>query len=263
MKTNFQKLKVWLKSQDRVNETFVTTDYSIFKRLNGNRTLNLVHVKRLEDSIQKNGMLQVDVIINEFGEVIDGQNRLEAAKNTESSVFFKVCEGYGLREAQILNENVKAWRKIDYLDSYCELGYEPYLKFKKFMSDFPELNFLSLESIFLLRSSTRYDKVGGVGVTSKYFETGKLSIVDLEKSYRFASQIMDIKPYFEGFNNSVFVRAMLAIFRNDNYEHDEFIKKLQNRTAPSLDLCHNIEQYKLLIEEIYNYKRSGKVNLRY
>ncbi|MCE5226975.1 MAG: hypothetical protein LLG05_14110 [Porphyromonadaceae bacterium] len=253
-----------LEPKVKVNETFSTDDYNLFKRLEGNRVLNMVHVKRLEESIAKNGMLQIDIIVNENFQVIDGQNRLQAARNAKSIVYYKVCRGYGLKEAQILNENVKTWRKIDYLDSYCELGYGEYVKFKKFMNDFPYFNFSSCEKILQQISSYRQDTVGGERTTSKYFETGNLYIPNLKESYVIAGKMLDIKPYFEGYNNTTFVSAMLSIFRNKEYDHGEFIRKLQTRGSARLEFCQNMEQYKLLIEEIYNFRRQGsKINLRY
>lgn len=249
--------------ETRVNETFSTNNLGQFKRLLGNRVLNMVHVKRLEESIKKNGMLEIDIIVNEKMEVIDGQNRLKAAENVGSHVFYKVCKGYGLEQAQTLNENVKKWRKVDYLESYCELGYSPYLKFREFMRTYPDLQFNACESILTLRTSSKQTTILGKSAVSKYFETGLLEIPDIKKSYKIADMVMSIKPHFDGFSTSTFVRAMLQIFQNKEYDHQEFIKKLENKLAPSLDLCANMEQYKLLVEEIYNYRRSLKVNLRY
>ena len=248
----------------KVNETFRTNNYSIFKRLQGNRPLNMIHVKRLEESIKKNGMLEVDIIVNKDWEVIDGQNRLEAAKNVRVPVYFKIKPDYGLREAQILNENVKVWRKVDYLDSYCELGFPEYIEFKRFMEAYKkDFNFSSCEALIRLKQTTMYEAVGNKQVTAKYFESGKLVIMDIVKSRQYANAIKEIKPYFEGYNNSVFVRTMIFMLNHENYNHYEFKAKLKLRGAPSLEYCKTMAQYKLLIEDIFNYKRSNKVNLRY
>ena len=248
----------------KVNETFRTSNYSIFKRLQGNRPLNMIHVKRLEESIKKNGMLEVDIIVNRDWEVIDGQNRLEAAKNARVPVYFKIKPDYGLREAQILNENVKVWRKVDYLDSYCELGFTEYVEFKKFTEAYKkDFNFSSCEALIRLRSTTKQSTLDGERVPAKYFESGELKIVDIQKSRKYANAIKEIKPYFEGYNNSVFVRTMIFMLNHENYNHYEFKAKLQLRGAPSLEYCKTMAQYKLLIEDIFNYKRSDKVNLRY
>lgn len=250
----------------KVNETFRTNNYERFKRLSGNRQLNPVHVERLRESIEKNGMLEVDIIVNQFWEVIDGQNRLEAARRAGVPVYFKIKSGYGLREAQILNENVKSWRKVDYLDSYCEMGHPQYIKFKGFMENYKDdFNFRCCEALINLKTADKSVKVGNVFTSSKYFQTGQLVIPDLEKSVAFAEAIKEIKPFFEGYNDSVFVRTMIFMLSHDGYDNDEFISKLQMRGAPRLWYCKNMAEYKLLIEDIYNYRRrdGDKVNLRY
>lgn len=259
-----RKLSHNISDKVRVNETFRTSNYSIFKRLQGNRPLNMIHVNRLTESIKKNGMLEVDIIVNRDWEVIDGQNRLEAAKNARVPVYFKIKPDYGLKEAQILNENVKVWRKVDYLDSYCELGFPEYIEFKRFMDAYKkDFNFSSCEALIRLKQSAKQEVVGGEKVIAKYFESGKLKIVDIQKSRKFANAIKEIKPYFDGYNNSTFVRTMIFMLNHENYNHYEFKAKLQLRGAPSLEYCKTMAQYKLLIEDIFNYKRSNKVNLRY
>lgn len=252
-----------LLSGNKVNQTYSTRNYSMFKRLEGNRHTNPVHVKRLEESIHENGMLEVDIIVNEKGEVIDGQNRLEAAINCQALVYYKVCVGYGLREAQVFNKNVKKWLKVDHLESYCERGFPEYIKFKQFRLDFPNFNFLVCERILTLCSSQKQEVVSGNKTLSQYFETGNLIIQDLEKSYEVATQIMGLKDHFMGYNNGTFVSAMLSIFQNKDFNYKELVKKLQTNGGPRLTFCRNMELYKLGIENIYNFHRSQKVNLRY
>ena len=251
-------------SRITVNQTYQTADYSLFKKLKGNRPLSMVHVKRLEDSIKKYGMLEVDLIVNEHFEVIDGQNRLQAARNAKSPVNYKVVKGYGLREAKILNENMAKWNRAEHLESYCELGYPEYLKFREFMKEYKAyFSFLSCEKLLTLRVSGKSDKVNGRNVLSKYFEHGYLSIPDLAKSHKYAQQIIEIKPFYKGFNRTGFVQTMISLFQNNNFNHDEFIRKLGASGAPKLEDCGRVEQYKFLIEDIYNFRRSDKVNLRY
>jgi hypothetical protein len=96
-----------------------------------------------------------------------------------------------------------------------------------------------------------------------YFEDGELKIHNEKQSRIIAGQFLDLRPFFEGFNKRAFVSAMIGIFQHENYSHDEFINKLKMRGAPRLDFCQNAEQYKLLVEDIFNFKRRTKVNLRY
>jgi len=103
-----------------VNEVKETNDYSMFRTLEGNRHLNKLHVKRLKESFQKAYLLS-PIIVNEKFEIIDGQHRFEAAKQLGVPINFLIAPKYGLKEAQMLNENMKNWKKEDYLNAYCDL----------------------------------------------------------------------------------------------------------------------------------------------
>ena len=50
--------------------------------------------------------------------------------------------------------------------------------------------------------------------------------------------------------------------QNENFEFTEFLQKIKIQPTALQD-CNTVDQYKLLIEEIYNYKRRDKVNLRF
>lgn len=49
-----------------------TYDLNVFKILEGNRNINLLHVERLVKSIEENGFLKMPIIVNKNYEVIDG-----------------------------------------------------------------------------------------------------------------------------------------------------------------------------------------------
>jgi hypothetical protein len=46
------------------------------------------------------------------------------------------------------------------------------------------------------------------------------------------------------------------------FDFTHFIQKLQIQPL-ALQNCNDVDQYKLLIEEIYNYRTREKINLRY
>lgn len=243
---------------------YKTSNYGMFKPLTGNRSINLLHVKRLVQSFQNKHLISV-LIVNEKHEVIDGQHRLDASKVTGVPIYFIVVPGYSLKEVQIYNTNQKEWKKIDFLKMYCDMDLEPYKKFKEFMNDFPDLGIMVSERILTqLRGNGRSGKIGGQKASLRDFEEGKLHIPDLEKSYDIALKIMDFKQYYNGFNRGSFVSCMLGIFENKNYNHKDMIKKLQMFPGLIKD-CPNVESYRLLIENVYNHRRNkeNKVSLRY
>lgn len=241
---------------------YLTYDYDKFKLMGDNRRLNLLHVRRLIESFNQKHLVS-PIIINEKWEVIDGQHRLAASKEVGVPIYYVIIPKYGIKEVQILNTNQKNWQKIDYLHSYCAEGRNPYLVFKKFMDDFPELGMQPAERI-LTGVGTMKKNIEKRQMRMKYFEEGALNIPDINYSYSIAKKLMDIKPFFSHYNNGIFVSALVPLFKSKSYNHKEMLHKLSNCPI-KLEKCADVEQYRKLIEDIYNYKRQkeNKVSFRY
>jgi hypothetical protein len=94
------------------------------------------------------------------------------------------------------------------------------------------------------------------------FKEGLFKVIDLNNSKRIADKIMMIEPYYKGFMRRSFIYAMIGMFKNENFEFTEFLTKLKQQPTTLQD-CTSTSQYKSLIEEIYNYRRRDKVNLRF
>jgi hypothetical protein len=254
---------------ETISHVFSTNDYGLFSYIKGNRAVIPVHVKRLKESFSKKYLLS-PIIVNRNFQIIDGQNRFEAAKQIGKPINFIICNDYGLEEVQLLNTNTKNWKRIDYLNAFCDIGNEQYIKFKQFMDDFPDFGFGACEVLltnFLgKRTKTNSDmksttnKDGSYSV--RYFEEGDLFIPNYKKSVENANKLLMLKPYYEGYNRFIFVTAMLGVFKIDYYDHNKFISKLHNNPT-ALQHCPNITQYKLMIEDIYNFRSKEKVSLRF
>ena len=97
---------------------------------------------------------------------------------------------------------------------------------------------------------------------ARYFEEGELHISDYDLAIENAEKLLMIKPYYDGYNRALFVFAMIGMFKHENYNHTQFVKKLAANPL-SLQHCANVTQYKLVIEDIYNFRSHQKVSLRY
>lgn len=254
-----------------VNQVIETNDYSIFRTLDGNRHVNKVHVKRLKESFQDSYLLS-PIIVNQRFEIIDGQHRYEAAKQIGLPINYILVQNYGLKEVQLLNTNMKNWKKEDYLNAYCDLKYPEYLKFRNFLRRFPELGMAACETLLTDKlnggnmnssnASFKSETNKSGSYTIRYFQEGDLEIPDYEKSIENAEKIMMMKQYYDGFNRSSFVRAMVGIFRKEEYSHSKMISKLAaNPTV--MQHCANVTQYKIMVEDIFNFRSREKVNLRF
>lgn len=228
-----------------------TQDYDIFNTLKGNRDLNISHKEKLKKSFKKDYLIS-PIIVNEKYEIIDGQHRFNAARDLYYPIYYILINGYSLEEVKILNTNTKNWKREDYLNAYCDLGYKEYIKFKKFYNDIKEFTIGSAERI----------AAGHQNDNMSDFRSGKFKFNNILDAYDTAQKILMFKPYYNGYNRNTFVGAVMKLIKNENYNHAQMIHKLSLNPSILVD-CANTSQYVLLLEDIYNYKSRNKTNLRY
>lgn len=244
--------------QTEVNKVYKTNDLSIFNQIDGNRVPNLQHVKRLSDSIRVYGMKCNPILVNEKMEVIDGQHRLLAAKETESFVYYIIVNGYKLDDVHTLNLNQKNWTKKDFMEGYANIGIKDYIMIKKFSEKNDDFG---LNDCIALCSNNSVNS-GTTNNGQKPFENGLWKCKNTDIAQDWANKIRMIKPYYSGYNRSTFVGTMTTLFSNELFDFNEFMHKLRIQPTALVD-CANRDQYKTLIEDIYNYKSRNKISLRY
>ena len=136
-------MKTLEQTQLTVNQT---KDYFLFKKLDGNRGVSELNKKRLMKSFNENYLIS-PIIVNENYEIIDGQNRFEAARELELPIFYVQIPFYGIKEVQVLNANQKNWSTDDYVDGYIDLGKADYQIYKDFRKKY---NLPSTQTIEIL-----------------------------------------------------------------------------------------------------------------
>jgi disulfide oxidoreductase YuzD len=247
-----------------------TTDYFLFSFISGNRKVNTAHAKRLENSFKKRHLFS-PIIVNEHYQIIDGQHRFTVCEKLKLPIYYIVVNGYGLDEVQLLNTNSSNWKKTEYLNSYCDLKFPEYLKFRNFLKTYPDFSFACAEMLLKLNAGKQsYQSKELVSETNKYgkyhiktFEEGNFVCTNYHKSCEYAEKILELKKYNSKVINRVpFVSAMIQLLNNENFDHNEFTNKISQQPTALVD-CVNVTEFKSLIEEIYNYKRRTKVNLRF
>ena len=236
-----------------INQVRQTNDYNLFSILKGNRLINKAHLNRLKKSIEEESLC-VPIIVNENYEIIDGQNRYSAWKDLKLPVYFIVAKGYGLTQVQRLNSNIKNWDNDDFMECYCQLEDEQYLKYRVFKQTY---GFGHYECIAML---TGYYKGNGLSFTR--FRTGTFKIKNYKKACDMAEKIILIQPYYDGYKRRSFVSAMLHLLENKNFDITRLIQKLKYQQS-KLVHCTNKQQYLSILQDIYNYKSTDKVNLIY
>ena len=236
---------------EQINEVYETYDYNQFKFIKGNRLIKTQHVNNIFKSMQKERLFS-PLIVNEKMEIIDGQHRFKAQQMLKVSIPFIIKEGYGKRETQILNHNASNWTLDDALHTYCTDKIEDYLIFNEFKNTY---KFANRECLNLLSGTkkTSYEDI---------FRAGKFKITDYPGAVEKAVKITQIAPYFEHYYRRNFVTAMLVCFDNNNYNHKQFLRKLEYQST-KLVKCVSEVAYLDLIENIYDYNnRRGTPKLR-
>lgn len=251
-----------------VNQVFKTYDLSIFKDIKGNRIPNLQHVKRISESIKVYGMKCNPILVNEKMQIIDGQHRLLAAKEVQTYVYYIIINGYSLSEVHTLNLNQKNWTKRDYMNAYANMGVESYVKLKRFTEKNSEF---TLVDCIAMCSNVSY---GNYGTPNKFrsdgntveikeiFNEGTWVGKDFDLAQDNANRLKMIQPYYSNYSKTTFVGCMLSLLKNNNFSFIQFINKLKIQPTALVD-CRTRDQYRTLIEDIYNYKQRNKISLKY
>jgi hypothetical protein len=112
-------------------------NYAMFTRLPHNREIRKRHVEKLAESMKLRGFLRTHpMLVNQSLQVIDGQHRLEAARQVGVPVFYKiVIEGANAESNRDLNSLTAPWNNMDYVKSYAEQGYPEYQKLLAMMAE--------------------------------------------------------------------------------------------------------------------------------
>jgi hypothetical protein len=241
-------------------QVYYTTEYTKFKSLNGNRDLKQSNLRRIIESF-KDVYLFSPIIVNEKFQIIDGQHRFAAAQELGLPVYYIVAPGYGIKEVQILNTNSSDWGYTDYLHMYVTKKIPAYQLMQQFMEDFPDFGIKAVIKIITDNGKQDGD-VHKYSLNPNDFKDGMMEIPNINLAYKNARKIMKYKPLFKKYCDNKFVSTLITLFKNKNFENDELVSRL-TKNPSQLVPCASITDYKNLIEEIYNKRRSEKVSLRY
>ena len=234
-------------------EVMVTNDYKKFSDIAGNRSIKPRHLKNITESIAIK-QIAVPIVVNERYQICDGQNRYEACIKLKKPIYYIVIDGLTLEDVQRLNANTHTWNTGDYLDSYCELGYEHYKKYKAYKRKY---KFGHTECMIILNG---WKNLEGKSI-NKTFNDGEFVIKDYSESIKISNKILKTGKYYAGYKRGGFVNAMLELFKNPEYNHNKFIDKLSRQSAKMTDQT-NKKFYLIKIEEIYNHGCSSKNKVR-
>jgi len=152
------------------------------------------------------------------------------------------------------------------MEGYANMGIDPYIKLREFSIKHDDYTFTDCiafcQNTVCHSQSMLAHKVSKNHKQIEVFEEGTWNCGNINTANDWANKIRMVKPYYDNYNRSTFVTIMISLFKNQNFDFNEFMHKLRLQPTALVD-CANREQFKTLIEDIYNYKNRNKVNLRF
>lgn len=153
-------------------KVYTTKDYSIFRRLIGNRDIPESRISKIVSSIQEIGWVRNPIVVNEKMEVIDGQGRLTALQRLGLPVEYIIAEGAGSKECIHMNMNMVNWKLPDFIKSYAEQGNSNYQRLLTLMEKYASgnLDIISAAVYRLSKSKHRDIKAGTLQLTEEQYQ---------------------------------------------------------------------------------------------
>lgn len=227
------------------NQVLVTYNYDIFKFMEGNRNVNVMHLNRMKSSLDKK-QLPIPLIVTTNMEIFEGQHRYMACREMGLPIYYIIVEGLTLNDAISINTVSKKWSAEDYFQHYLALGKPEYIKLKQFMDE---------TGLSLHNARTFLDNVSAKGSKQQTrFYNGEFKIDDYNKSMRMFKQHLDYAKC-PAFNKAACKLAIIKVMNHPLYEHDRMILKL-DQLAYKITNRVTTADYLLAFSEVYNYNTS-------
>lgn len=229
-----------------VRKIYKTDDLKQFKKIEGNRDLDYAHVARLRESIRNdNKLAAAPIIVNEHYEVIDGQHRLQVAKELGLEIYFDIVVGANKDAMIVLNQNVQNWKPRDFAEYWARKGVESYRVYLDFIKQYG----LEHRTLMYLFSDFSHDHN-----SIKTFRNGefKATTEQIEWAHEQVRMLFDFGQYHSRYLKRAFVIAATRMFNTIGYSHEHMMSRLSAQPT-SLVPCVTAEAYVQVLENIFNY----------
>jgi hypothetical protein len=235
-------------AQQNIPEIKVTSVYSMFQLMTGNRPIDYNHVKRLKRSMQEDPHLfpSNPIQVNENGYIIDGQHRRLAAQELGMPIYYIISPGATLDETRVLNVTQRRWTLIDFAESFAASGRADYRTFLRYVKRYPKI------APGILRTYL----VGGLKHQLDVdFRRGEFVIENENEADWTIMRLQEVIDKTHVHINAPMAHALLAMFKNtDVFDFNLFMNKLDREAAR--ELFHTASSNRACmrsIEDVYNF----------
>ena len=224
-----------------VGSLFSTTDYSLFKKMKGNRSVK--SNSNLEAEIKEMGQL-APVMVNSRYEIIDGQHRVEVLKKLNKPVIFIISDVVAPRTVISVNSTQRNWKDEDYLNFHCERGNGAYIRFAQIYKQYRDYVALTVLIDMVCRDKQVF-KNGEMVIKDEVSLLTKLAFL---KEFSLKTEVPKLRQTLQ--------IALLRFASIEGVDKDRLIDKfISLGMSRKMHLFRNREQaFEVLVVEIYNHK---------
>jgi len=236
---------------EKFTDIYRTKDYSRFKHITGNRRMRNSRLTLLLGDIKEQNLLEYyPMLVNQKGEVLDGQTRLACAEHMEVWIYFMIVpnELTPLVIARAQRRNT-AWLLEDYLNIYIDYKYKNYEVITNFVNRYR----ISIgTSIALMCAETKPRFV------ADEFRNGAFEATSLDFAYRVGEHADQFAcAGFKAAKTANFVKAIRFMCGRDDYLTDRMVTKITNH-PDKLSKCTSTDAYITMLIHLYNYNSRNK-----
>lgn len=245
----------------------VTTDYDQFKIVSYNR--KILHMAKFSKSVGKCNKLYVHpIIVSKKMEVIDGQHRLEYAKECGLPIYYVIDPNFHPSDLIKHNTTASNWESRDYAKFYSTCNSDEITIQQRRDYQFC-LNVCKEYGVGFDIFMKMFHKHRGRGSSSNDFKEGLLSLKHSQSQIiLYITPICNIIQYLvknkiiTKTNASIYM-ALYKIIRLDGYEHDRMFKKMEENLDGVLLACkfRVCDEVANRLLEVYNKHSKNKLEL--
>lgn len=237
-------------------------DLSVFRIFPGNRPIDKGNLNKLKLSIEERNLLeQRPILVNQQMQVLDGQHRLQAAKDLGLPIYYLVKAEGDYRDIILMNENQRNWKNEDFLRLYSEGLKNPnYEELTLFLKDH---NFDLRQGLLIVNGPIKQMK------EHSDFRSGQFKFsltreqldetADKVKAFWAILAEHGVKPLHR-FKSTACLKPFLLFITMPQVKWETFLSKLEVSWY-KLGVRPSVNLYLDMFCDIYNYRTQNKVHL--
>ena len=247
-----------VKKDNVVKEVYSTSDYSKFKTIVGNREVDSGHVSRIirefEEVVQLN-----PIIVNSDFEVVDGQHRLEACKESNRNVEYIIVDNDSLKAVLSINNVNKKWNVMDYISNHATLGNKDYSYIKSHFEEYDGTLYHIPITVLMKFMSGDLSINSSTSYSTSAIQKGHFTIYNkegFEELFSMYQLIIDALKFDKALPRELSIPIM-AIIAHKNFDLLRFINKIKGKgnTKVFLDNWRNTDKGSIFREIVALYNK--------